>query len=456
MILKMERYKIFVVEDDLIYGEMLKYYLSMNPDYEVFRFKSAKECLANMSKKPDLVTLDYSLPDGTGGEVMQKIRQCDSSVAIIMISGQKDISTAIELLKSGASDYLVKDDNTKDLLWNAIIRLREVQSLKKEVQQLKEELNQQVDFGKTIKGNSPSIQRIFGLVAKAANSSINVSITGETGTGKELVAKAVHFGGNNKKSPFVAVNMAAIPKDLIESELFGHEKGAFTGAIGRKIGKFEEANKGTLFLDEIAEMDLNLQSKILRVLQERELVRIGGNEKVKLEIRVITATHKNLADEVNKGTFREDLYYRLIGLPIDLPPLRERGNDILVLAKFFLDDFCRKDKLPAISISVAAKERLLSYTYPGNVRELKAAIELAAVMCNDNTITPDDITFGSVSQKQQLIYAEKTLKEFDMEIVTTFLKKYNNNINKVAEILDIGKSTIYRMLQEKSLKQKSE
>lgn len=452
----MEQYRIFVVEDDLIYGEMLKYYLSLNPDYEVLRFKSAAECMANMSKKPDLITLDYSLPDGNGAEVMHKIRQCDSSVAIIMISGQKDISTAIELLKSGASDYLVKDDNTKDLLWNAIIRLREVQSLKKEVQQLKEELNQQTDFSKIIKGNSPSIQKIFSLITKAANSSINVSITGETGTGKELVAKAVHTGGSNKKAPFVAVNMAAIPKDLIESELFGHEKGAFTGAAGRKIGKFEEANKGTLFLDEIAEMDLSLQSKILRAIQERELVRIGGNEKVKLDIRIITATHKNLEDAVSKGTFREDLYYRLIGMPIALPPLRERGNDILLLAKYFLDEFCRKDKLQPISFSVAAKERLLSYTYPGNVRELKAAIELAAVMCNDNTITPDDITFSAVSQKQQLLFAEKTLREFDLEIVTTFLKKYNNNINKVAEILDIGKSTIYRMLQEKSLTLKSE
>lgn len=451
----MEKYKIFIVEDDLIYGEMLKYYLCMNPDYEVFRYKSAKECLANMSKKPDLITLDYSLPDGTGEKIMQKIRECDSSVAIIMISGQKDISTAIELLKLGASDYIVKDGNTKDLLWNAIIRLREVQSLKKEVQQLKDELNQQVDISKIIRGNSPSIQRIFGLITKAANSSINVSITGETGTGKELVAKALHSGGPNKKAPFVAVNMAAIPKELIESELFGHEKGAFTGAIARKIGKFEEANKGILFLDEIAEMDLGLQSKILRVLQERELVRIGGSEKVKLDIRVITATHKNLAAEVSKGTFREDLYYRLIGLPIHLPPLRERENDILLLAKFFLDDFCRKDKMPAISISAAAKERLMAYSYPGNVRELKAAIELAAVMCNDNIITPDDITFGSVSQKQHMFFAEKTLKEFEMEIVTTFLKKHNNNFSKVAEILDIGKSTIYRMLQDKSQTQKS-
>ncbi len=449
----MSKYRIFIVEDDRTYGEMLKYYLSLNEDYEIFRYSSAKECMANLKLNPDLVTLDYSLPDSKGSELLQKLLQYNSNLPVILISGQRDISTAIELLKAGVSDYLVKDDNTKDLLLNAVRRIREVQSLKKEVKELKEELGQSNAASSLLKGNSPAILRIHELISKAAKSSITVSITGETGTGKEVVAKAIHLSKWQKKeAPFVAINMAAIPTELVESELFGHEKGAFTGAAGKKIGKFEEANNGTLFLDEIAELDLNLQSKILRALQEREIVRIGGSEKIKLELRIIIATHKNLAEEVKKGKFREDLYYRLIGLPIDIPPLRERGSDILMLAKHFLDQFCKKEKYPTASISEKAKEKLMGYFFPGNVRELKAAIELAAVMCNDNVIQPEDITFSTISSgNSQLFAEEKTLKEYDLEIVQMFLKRYDNNVLKVAQKLDIGKSTIYRFMQEFNL-----
>jgi DNA-binding NtrC family response regulator len=245
--------------------------------------------------------------------------------------------------------------------------------------------------------------------------------------------------------------MAAIPKELLESELFGYEKGAFTGANSRKIGRFEEANKGTLFLDEIAELDLTIQSKLLRVIQERELVRVGGNERVALDVRIIIATHKNLAEEVRKGNFREDFYYRITGLPIDIPPLRDRGNDILLLAKHFLDDFCKQNKLPAISIATRAKEKLSVYSYPGNVRELKSVIELAAVMCNEKEILPDDISFNAISANKQFLTEEKTLKSYNIDIIGHFLKKYDGNVLKVAEKLDIGKSTIYKMIQDKEL-----
>lgn len=366
---------------------------------------------------------------------------------MIVISGQEDVSTAVNLLREGASDYFIKDDNTKELLWNAVNRIKEHQSLKKEVEDLKEELGQKYDFSKAIKGNSPAMTRIFGLLEKAAKTNINVSVTGETGTGKEVIAKAIHYNSERKKKPFVAVNMAAIPRELIESELFGHEKGSFTGAAARKIGKFEEANKGTLFLDEIAELDLSLQSKILRVLQERELVRVGGNEKVALDVRLIVATHKNLLEEVKKGTFREDLFYRIMGLPIELPPLRERGNDILLLAKFFLDEFCKANKMHAISISPEAKEKFMKYGYPGNVRELKAVIDLSAVMCDGETIKEDDIYFASTASGDILASSEKTMKEYEIDIIKHFLKKYDNNVVKVAEKLDIGKSTIYKMIQ---------
>ncbi len=446
----MEQFKVFIVEDDPWYGEILAYHLSLNPDHEIFRYTTGKECLANLSKRPGLVSIDYSLPDTNGADLLKKIKQQAPDLPVIVISGQEDVSTAVDLLRNGASDYFIKDDNTKELLWNAVARIKEHQSLKKEVEELKEELGQKYDFNKAIKGNSPAMLKIFSLLEKASRTNINVSITGETGTGKEVVAKAIHYNSDRKKKPFVAVNMAAIPRELIESELFGHEKGAFTGALTRKKGKFEEANNGTIFLDEIAELDLSLQSKILRVLQERELVRVGGNENVSLDVRIIVATHKNLLEEVKKGTFREDLFYRVMGLPIELPPLRDRGNDILVLAKFFLDDFSKSNKMGNISISPEAKEKLMKYRYPGNVRELKAVMDLAAVMCDGQQIKEDDLHFASGSGDIS-VGEEKTMKQYTIDIIKHFLKKYDHNVIRVADKLDIGKSTIYKMIQNNEI-----
>ncbi|MFN8269179.1 MAG: sigma-54 dependent transcriptional regulator [Chitinophagaceae bacterium] len=447
----MENYKIFIVEDDPWYGEILEYHLSLNPDYNITRFTSGKDCLANLHNKPNLITIDYSLPDTNGEELYKKIKEINHDIPVIVISGQDDVSTAVSLLKQGVSDYLVKDDNTKDLLWNAVIKIREKQNLKQEIEQLREELGKKYQFDKFIKGNSNAIRKTFSLIEKAARTNINVSITGETGTGKELVAKAIHYHSDRAKKPFIAVNVSAIPKELIESELFGHEKGAFTGAITRKIGKFEEANKGTLFLDEMGEMDPSLQSKLLRVLQERELTRVGGNETVKFDIRLIVATHKNLLDEVKKGNFREDLYYRIMGLPIELPPLRDRDNDIILLAKFFLEEFCKENKMPAIQLSTAAKEKLLKYSYPGNIRELKAVVELAAVMCNGSELSADELQLTSIIKSDALLNEEKTLKSYTIDIIKHYLEKYNSNVLKVAEKLDIGKSTIYKMIQLKEI-----
>jgi two-component system response regulator AtoC len=448
---RMENYSIFIVEDDPWYGEILEYHLSLNPDYHIRRFDTGKECLANLHRKPSLITIDYSLPDTTGMELFKQVRAINPDVPVIVISGQEDISTAVEMLKLGVSDYIVKDDNTKDLLWNAVIRIRETQLLKKEVEILKEELVQKYDFEKIIKGSSAAIKKVFALMEKATRTNINVSVMGETGTGKELVAKAIHYNSERRKKPFVAVNMAAIPGELLESELFGHEKGAFTGALARKIGKFEEASKGTLFLDEIGEMELSLQSKLLRVLQERELTRVGGNEKVVLDVRLIVATHKNLADQVANGQFREDLYYRIMGLPVELPPLRERGNDILFLAKFFLEEFCKENKLKQLPLSAEAKEKLMAYNYPGNVRELKAMMDLAAVMSDGKEVNAPDISFASSRSGDFLGNNEKTMKEYTLHIIQHFLKKYDQNVVLVANKLDIGKSTIYKMIQQKEI-----
>lgn len=447
----MEPFKIFIVEDDPWYGEILEYHLSLNEDYIISRYTTGKECLANLHKKPDLITIDFSLPDFTGDKLYQRIKEIDDSIPVVAISGQEEISVAVNLLKMGVTDYLIKDENTKDMLWNAVINIRKMGKLKKEVEQLREELGQKFAFEKSIKGQSPALQKVFALMEKATKTNINVSITGETGTGKEVVSKAIHYNSERKKKPFVAVNMAAIPKELIESELFGHEKGAFTGAVARKAGKFEEANTGTVFLDEIAELDLSLQSKLLRVLQEREVIRVGGNEKVKLDIRLIVATHKNLADEVKKGNFREDLYYRIIGLPIELPPLRERGNDVLILAKFFMEEFSKENKLGSISLSKEAKEKLMLYHFPGNIRELKAILELACVMCNDNEIKEEDITFNSTKNDEFFSMEQKTLRQYTCDIIKYYLKKYEDDVMLVADKLDIGKSTIYKMLQQKEI-----
>ncbi len=447
----MAELKLFIVEDDAFFGELLRRHLALNPDYNVSLFRTAKECLDNLHHNPDLISIDFGLPDMTGDLLLKRIQEINMNIPIIVISGQEDVSVAISFLKAGAVDYIIKDEHTKEALWNAVLKQSENLQLRKEVKELKEQLEQKYSFDKTIIGQSKAIKAIFSLVEKAIRSNINVSISGETGTGKEVVAKAIHFNSERKKKPFVAVNMAAIPAELVESELFGYEKGAFTGAANRKTGRFEEANGGTLFLDEIAELDLSLQSKILRALQEREVIRVGGNEPVKINVRLITATHKNLVDEVKSGKFREDLYYRIIGLPIELPPLRHRGNDILILAKYFADGFTRENKLPALPISSAAKDKLLGYDYPGNVRELKSLMELACVMANGAEIMDEDIRLNALKGTDMINLGEKSMKEYTNDIIAVYLKKYNNDVLEVARRLDIGKSTIYNLIQKREI-----
>jgi len=242
--------------------------------------------------------------------------------------------------------------------------------------------------------------------------------------------------------------MAAIPKELTESELFGHEKGSFTGASIQRIGKFEEANGGTLFLDEIADMDISIQAKLLRALQEKEIVRVGSNKPVKTDCRIIVATHQNLQEAVRNGTFRQDLYFRLYGFPIELPPLRERGNDIIILSKHFIKEFCNENSLPEKVLSKPAVEKLLSYSYPGNIRELKSVIELAITLSDTNEISGENVYMGNTLLLEDNVDTEMTLREYNIRIVKKYLVKYNNNHKLVAEKLDIGIATIYRMLKE--------
>jgi DNA-binding NtrC family response regulator len=440
--------KIFVVEDDVIYCKFIKYVLDLNPDFEVEFFKTGQECISQLHKRPSVITLDYTLPDMTGAKVLEAIREFDPHISVIIISAQEKIGTAVELLKAGAFDYIAKDAEAKDRILNSINNARNKTSLIKEIDFLKNEITQKYEFEKSIIGTSPSIKKVFLLMEKAIKTNIVTSISGETGTGKELIAKAIHYNSRLKNKPFVAVNVTAIPKELIESELFGHEKGAFTGALGRRIGKFEEAEGGTLFLDEIGEMDLSLQSKLLRVLQEKEVTRVGGNQVVKLNVRIIVATHKNLQDEVRSGRFREDLYYRILGLPIHLPPLRERGQDVILLARHFLDAFAKENQLKKLRLTVTAQDKLLSYPFPGNVRELKSIMDLAAVMAEENEIDSRDINFTSTQGEEAMLLKEMTLEEYTYRIIKTYLNRYNHNVVEVASKLGIGKSSIYRYIKE--------
>jgi DNA-binding NtrC family response regulator len=444
-------FKVFIVEDDLWYSSMLEYYLSLNPDYFIQKFDTAKSFLSRLHEKPDVVTLDYSLPDMNGDKLLKQIKDTSPDTKVIIISGQENVKVALDLLKKGANDYIVKDEDAKDKLWNTIINLRENIQLKQEIEILKEEVTRKYDFSNAIIGSSPVIQRVFGMMEKAARTNITVSVTGETGTGKELVAKSIHYNSPRKNLPFVAVNLAAIPRDLIESELFGHEKGSFTGAIARRIGKFEEASKGTLFLDEIGEMDINMQAKLLRALQEKEIVRVGSNEIVKIDVRIIVATHRNLLEMVKNGTFREDLYYRILGLPIHLPPLRERENDVLIIAKHFMDNFCKENNLPRKTLSTEAKKKLMGHAFPGNVRELKSVIDLACVMAEEKEIEAEHLNVISQNMISDFMLKEITLKEFTIKFIQFYLDKYNYDVLKVARKLDVGKSTIYRMIQNKEV-----
>lgn len=442
--------KIFVVEDDIIFAKSIKYYLALNPDNEVEHFTNGKDALSNKYKNPDLIILDYNLPGMNGLEVMKTFHKFNEKTSIIIMSAQNDIKVAVNLMREGAFDYYVKDTDLKDRLWMSMEKIRKMSGYEKKIEQLEAEVENKYAYNQLIKGNSKAIKNIYSLIEKATKTNINVSVSGETGTGKELVAKAIHYNSSRGKEPFIAVNVSAIPHELIESELFGYEKGAFTGANSRKYGKFEEANNGTLFLDEIGDMNLSMQSKILRVLQENELTRIGGNTTIRLNVRLIVATHKNLADLVRSGSFREDLYYRLLGLPVVIPPLRQREGDVLLLSKHFIAEFCEHNGMPPKQLGLSAQDKLKSYHFPGNVRELKAIIELAVVMSNHDTIEANDINFSSLGSVEDILSEELTMKEYHNKIIKYFLKKYDDKVRLVAKKLDIGKSSIYNLLNEEA------
>ncbi|MBA3663278.1 MAG: sigma-54-dependent Fis family transcriptional regulator [Bacteroidetes bacterium] len=447
--MKANNFTICVIEDNEWYNRLLVHTLSLNPDFIVKSYFNASAFLKEMDTvSPDLVTLDVRLPDTSGVELFEKIKAHHPAIQVIVISEQGEVQTAVDLMQNGAFDYIVKEKNIKTRLHHSINKIRTNKQLVEKIAVLEKEVRNKYDLSKTIIGNSTPLLNVLKLVEKALENNITVVITGETGTGKEVIAKAIHYNSIRKGNNFVAVNVAAIPSELIESELFGHEKGSFTGANNRRIGKFEEANGGTLFLDEIGELELSLQAKILRALQEKEIVRIGSNTPIKFDTRIIVATHRNLKEEIKSGRFREDLFYRLMGFPIELPPLRSRGQDVLVLAKYFVGEFCKENKISLKSLTEEAKNKLLGYHYPGNIRELKSIMEFAIVIGDSIEIKAEDISFISDELNPDNINVELTMRQYELKILASFLKKYNNDIKTVAEKLELGQATVYRMIKE--------
>ncbi|MGB3779864.1 MAG: sigma-54 dependent transcriptional regulator [Tunicatimonas sp.] len=381
--------KIFAVEDDVIFGKMIKHTLEKQDTYDVTVFTTGEEFFDHLHEQPDIVTLDYNLPGMTGLDILKQINQYNPDIAIVVVSGQEEVTVAVEAYKHGAKYYVVKNQQTFEELAHCVKTLAAHTDLKKEVEVLREQIIDRHNYSSII-GESGAVLKVIRMMQKIENSDVLALITGESGTGKEVAARAVHYNSRRRKKNFIAINVAAIPEDLIESELFGHEKGAFTGANGRRIGKFEEANGGTILLDEIGEMDINLQTKLLRVLQEKKICRIGSNKEIDLDVRVLAATNKDLGQRVKQGKFREDLYYRIQGFLIHLPPLRERGNDIIVLAKHFLNE-CSG---PSASFTKEAIEAMLAHDWPGNIRELKSFVERAALISEGEKIEASDLVFS--------------------------------------------------------------
>jgi DNA-binding NtrC family response regulator len=385
--------QLFILEDDIFFAKTLEKALR-NDDVQIRLFHNGKDFLDHLHLNPDIVTLDYNLPDTTGTEILKKIKEYNPSISTIILSGQQEVEVVVNAYSLGAAKYIVKNENSILELKKSLETVLENIRLKEEVEGLREKIINRNKYSQII-GESAPILKVMKMIQKIENTNILTLITGDSGTGKELVANAIHYNSKRARKPFVAINVAAIPEDLVESELFGHEKGAFTGATSKHKGKFEEANGGTIFLDEIGEMDMTLQTKLLRVLQENTITRLGGSKEIKLNIRILAATNRNLSQRVKEGKFREDLFYRIQGFLIHLPPLCQRGNDIILLADYFIRNFCTENGIPPKQITKSAIKDLLNHTWPGNVRELKSLIERAILISDNDLIDQEDLIFST-------------------------------------------------------------
>jgi two-component system nitrogen regulation response regulator NtrX len=400
-----------------------------------------------------LVLLDVYMPGMDGLEVLEKIKEIDSGVPVIMVSGQGSIDVAVKATKLGAIDFVEKPFQPEKLLVSVANAL-EIRSLRSENIRLAGELRQ----SRVMIGQSEAMRALEAEIAKAAPSKIRVLITGDNGTGKELVASAIHENSPRSNRPFVKLNCAALPKDLIESELFGFEKGAFTGATAKKQGKFELADGGTLLLDEIGDMSLDTQAKLLRVLEEEEFEKLGGKRPIKVDVRVISSTNKNLQEEIKKGNFREDLYHRIAAMPIAVPPLRERKDDIPLLVEHFLEVFSRENNRPPKRFTEGAVRMLMSYDWPGNVRELKNIVERLVIMTEGGMIEEDDIK--PLVSEARIAAGDRPLseltEEFERSLILSELKKTGWNVSKAAARLGIDRANLHRKMRRYGISREEE
>ncbi len=446
--------RLLLIDDEPRVRASLK--MVLEPLYDIAQASDGPEGLDIFRKEsPDLVLLDIVLPGTDGLAVLQMLRTERKSTPVVMLTGTKSVKSAVDAMKLGAADYLSKPFDV-DELRIVIDRALNSSELEQEVTQLRAQVVKRYAFHNLI-GKSQGMQEIYAKIEQVADSRTTVLITGESGTGKELVAKALHYNSSRRERPFVALNCAALPETLIESELFGHEKGSFTDATARRVGQFELANTGTLFLDEIGDLSPITQAKLLRVIQEREFTRIGGVQPIKVDVRIVAATNKNLDDLVRKGQFREDLYYRINVIALYLPPLRERAEDIPLIANHFLEKRLEEAQRPPIEFGKEALELLTRYPWPGNVRELENFIEQAFIWSQHATeITPEHLptSMKSTSRSPSLrddtlagrLSLEKAVMEFEREIILDALKRTNYVQTHAANLLGISRRMLkYRM-----------
>jgi DNA-binding NtrC family response regulator len=446
--------KILLVEDDPLLREELQRGLTEIGGYSVEAASNGLEAIQKIEVDVfDLVLTDVKMPGMDGFELLRIIKSTRPEAGVILITGYGSIETAVEAMKIGADDYITKPVNFRDLLLH-ISKAEKANQLLKENRLLRMEIRKKFEFHNII-GKSQKMQEVFSLIEKVASSSSTVVIYGGSGTGKELVARAIHYNSLRVDHRFIPFNTSAVPETLIESELFGYTKGAFTGAVHNRKGLFEEAHGGTLFLDEIGTIQPPVQIKLLRVLQEREIARIGNNDRVKVDVRVIAATNEDLEAKMKRGEFREDLFFRLHVFPIFLPDLKARPEDIPLLAYYFLDRYSVENNKNVKSISKEALKALLEYPWPGNVRELENVIERAVILADQEYVTLDDLPANLREKSAGLIKMglreQKSLEEVKNEYINEVLREVDGNKQRAAEILRITPKTLYRLERNKHL-----
>jgi len=434
--------KILIVDDELVVRDSLgKWFTSEG--YQARPVPSAREALEDIQHMEfDIALIDIKMPGMDGMELQARLRAADPDLTMIIMTGYASVETAVQALKCGAYDYITKPVDP-DELSHLVAKAIEHRTARREVVRLRENL-QEAQSSTELIGKSPAMKRVLDLIEMVAPTEATVLITGESGTGKEVVARAIHAAGPRRYMPMVTIHCGALTETLLESELFGHEKGAFTGAQYRKKGKFEVAEGGTVFLDEISDISLKTQTDLLRVLQEKEIVRVGGNEQVKVDFRAIAATNKNLEALVKAGTFRPDLYYRLHIFCIDLPPLRDRREDIPLLVTHFLNKFCLATSRSVPQLTAEAMDLLVRHDWPGNVRELENAVERALVIGRGNEIKPADFSFQFHGEE---IKGGRTLDDVERAHIERVLRETEHNLSRAARILDIDRTTLYNKLR---------